>query len=153
MEPWLTGFTCANLSTDDLTWRTVSGDDNRWKNRVFRPDAAAIDDTASQAGRQGFESPRPLLTSTFSPKADTLTFRRSEVRPGGPRRVVPVLLTDPQRPHDASQDAPYPQVPPLQAQGFRRRPDRWPGPLPGQVRQPREPRTLPAAHRRMALRR
>jgi hypothetical protein len=62
MEPWLTGFTCANLSTDDLTWPTVSGDDNRWKSREFRPDAAAIDDTASQAGRQEFESPRPLST-------------------------------------------------------------------------------------------
>ena len=49
-----------------------------------------------------------------------------------------------------AKNSPHPQVPPLQAQGSGRRPHRRPRPLPGQVRQPREPRTLSATHRRMA---
>src|SRR6516165_1331849 len=111
MEPWLTGFTCANLSTDDLTWRTVSGDDNRWKNRVFRPDAAAIDDTASQAGRQGFESPRPLsILNPFAescyaylPTVGSAAWRSSKSSTG-------TTPGSPQRPHDASQDTAHSQI-------------------------------------------
>src|SRR5262245_8277893 len=70
---------------------------------------------ASQAGRQGFESPRPLSTQVEIAEAFTLTRRRSAMRPGGRCRVVVLPLFDPFGWYQADAIAQDPLLPPPQA--------------------------------------
>ena len=87
----------------------------------------------SQARHAGSIPATRFPKQVQQPKALTLTSRRSGVRPGSPKRVVPGTIPGPSRCRHAFPIRLPPQVSPLQTKESRSRPDRWPRSIPRQV--------------------